>query len=650
MSTINVIYGYKIFNYILIPKKYHYIPKISENDYSIIMSSYFQEVGPHIIKYIENMIINQINNTNEFDIYINNDQTNFFCLNEITNHQNVNILFNFNQTNIQDLSYSFEMKDKILRDFITKNIFKFQSIKFNINKTILISSEFIDHYFNSGNIIHPQPIQYVLLVPYLFYRNNITFNKLESNIWSIFAYMKINFKKPLNILFKINKKNHYYYENIEYNQRILAHIGNWRLFNDLIDIINFMSDNQIYFNFCNDFSLIENFDPNIKKIFIYSTLNKHISESNKSVYNRILNENIIKSDIVLNGNLSVNYDDKLILKNIFDKSILPLSENIGQVKTLLTEPSDVLIFTFNLDYNFIELIFDAIIKKINSLCRSEDFENKKFIIKDANGSRGANISGFNCQNYYRISKEVKEYFIIKLFDITSNTNIQKILNTYILVQEFISSPTINVLQLGQYKFKSRLYILLEQNPDLTINFHLNRNFNIDFMKNFNSDEFFNIDFQNYNEVVTHSNQFISNYQDDLLRNLNTNHNSDLSLLKFDYDSKLRLFITNFSKQFSDSLKKIKMPLFTDINRETVNKKFFKVLVIDAIFDENDNNNIKIIEINTAGGIYDYFPNVYEYIILERLQNFHSIFSVKPDEIVTSKKYLSKIIKVKINYD
>ena len=47
-----------------------------------------------------------------------------------------------------------------------------------------------------------------------------------------------------------------------------------------------------------------------KKIFIYSTLNKNIHEQIKRIYNGILNENIIKSDIVLNGKLSVNIDDK----------------------------------------------------------------------------------------------------------------------------------------------------------------------------------------------------------------------------------------------------------------------------------------------------------------------------------------------------
>ena len=265
MSAINVIYGYKIFSYILIPKKYHFIPKISENDYSIIMSSYFKEVEPDIIKYIENMIINQINNTNEFFIYLIDTKTNYPCLNEITDNQNVNIFIN--QTSIEDLSYPLDMINNILKIFIKKNIFKFQTITFDINNIIQISSEFLDHNFNSVNILHPQPIQYVLVVPYLFYRNNRTFNKLGSNIWSILAYMKINFEKPLNILFKINKKNHYNYENSKYNEKILTHIGNWRLFTDLIEIIMFMDERGIIFNFCYDFSLVKHYDTSIKKIF-----------------------------------------------------------------------------------------------------------------------------------------------------------------------------------------------------------------------------------------------------------------------------------------------------------------------------------------------------------------------------------------------
>jgi hypothetical protein len=644
MSVVNVIYGYKIFNYILIPKKYYSIPKISENDFSIIMCSYFKEESQDIKNYIEITIINQIARTNDFFIYLTNDETNQLCLNEITRFQNVNILYN--QTTVQGLSYSPEMINRILEDFIKKNIFQFESITFNIQNITQIN---IDEYFDSKYFFDPQPIEYVLLVPYLFYRNNETLKKVRSNKWSILSYIKIKKEDSLNILFKINKKNGYIFENHNYNSQTLIHIGNWRLFSDLIDIIKFMSDNSIMFNFCYDIRLVENYDPRIKKIFIYSTLNKNIHEQIKRIYNGILNENIIKSDIVLNGKLSVNYDDKLILKHIFDKSILPLSENIGQVKTLF-EPSDLLITTFELNDNSMELLFDAIISKINLLCANKDLENRKFIIKDANGSRGSNISGFNCQNYHRISREVKKYFIIKLFEISDNINIEKILNTYILVQEFISSPTIRIPDDKQYKFKTRLYILLEQNPDLTINFHLNKNFNIDFMNYFNSDKFFNIDFKNYFQVEEHSNQFISNHTTSNLRVMNDLYGTDYSLLEFDYDSKLRLFITNFAKQFSDSLKKIQKPLFTDLELKEINKKIFKVLVIDAIFDEMDDNNIKIIEINTAGGIYDHLPNSYEYIINERLENFHSIFSAKPDELVTSKKYLSKVIKVKINYD
>jgi hypothetical protein len=201
MSVVNVIYGYKIFNYILIPKKYYSIPKISENDFSIIMCSYFKEESQDIKNYIEITIINQIARTNDFFIYLTNDETNQLCLNEITRFQNVNILYN--QTTVQGLSYSPEMINRILEDFIKKNIFQFESITFNIQNITQIN---IDEYFDSKYFFDPQPIEYVLLVPYLFYRNNETLKKVRSNKWSILSYIKIKKEDSLNILFKINKK------------------------------------------------------------------------------------------------------------------------------------------------------------------------------------------------------------------------------------------------------------------------------------------------------------------------------------------------------------------------------------------------------------------------------------------------------------
>jgi len=208
MSVVNVIYGYKIFNYILIPKKYYSIPKISENDFSIIMCSYFKEESQDIKNYIEITIINQIARTNDFFIYLTNDETNQLCLNEITRFQNVNILYN--QTTVQGLSYSPEMINRILEDFIKKNIFQFESITFNIQNITQIN---IDEYFDSKYFFDPQPIEYVLLVPYLFYRNNETLKKVRSNKWSILSYIKIKKEDSLNILFKINKKNGYIFEN-----------------------------------------------------------------------------------------------------------------------------------------------------------------------------------------------------------------------------------------------------------------------------------------------------------------------------------------------------------------------------------------------------------------------------------------------------
>lgn len=649
MSTINVIYGYKIFSYILIPKQYYYIPEISDIEFSIIMCSYYREFDENLRNNIMTMIINRINNTKNFYIYNVSPHSTTLCLNEIhmLDLDKINILIN-NESITEFSSFRTEQSDKMIKTFITKNIYKNQKI----TSDITINKINISYIFLLKNLINQQPINCILLVPYMFYIDDVAYQRMRSYNYSTLAFIKENKKiEHLSILFKINNTRNYNFENSNINKIEKYNIGNWRLYRDLIDLLTFMFNKKIIYDICFDYNLLKKYDSSIKKIYINSTLfEKKIEISKRLSIKTDLNMNIINSDIILNGKLSVNFDDKSILKHIFNKSILPLSENIGQVRILY----DDFLTSLNLDVlelkRSYEIIFDSIIQRIRLLCQHKDFENKKFIIKDANGSQGIGISGFNCINYNSISKELKKLFIEKLFDNKFFTReINSILDTHLLVQEFISSPTINIPQYGNYKFKTRIYILLEQNPDLTVNFHLNKLINLDFMHNFNSDHFFNTDLSDRRDVDSHTNQFISNHLDDKLKFLNSTFLSDLTLLNFDYDLKLKSFLTNFAKQFSVILTKFKS-LFIDLLGASINKKIFKVLTIDAIFDEHEDNNIKILEINTAGAIYEYFPNVYEYIIDGRLRNFHSIFSVNLDVISTSKKYLSNTIKVKINYD
>ena len=649
MSVVNVTYGYKIFNYILVPKKYYYIPEISNIEFSIIMCSYYRELNENLTNNIKTMIINRINNTNKFYIYNVSPHSTTLCLNEIHMLDLVKINIEIINESITEFSnLRTEQSDKFIKTFITKNIFKNQKITSDITITKIGVNRF-------QNRTYPQPINYILLVPYMFYIDNIAYKKYSNYDYSTLAFLIENKKVDhLSILFKINNTRNYNFINSNINKIEKYNIGNWRLYADLIELLTFMFNKKIIYDICFDYNLLKNYNPSIIKIYINSTLfNKKINILKLPSIKNDLNMNIINSDIILNGKLLVNFDDKLILKHIFDKSILPLSENIGLVRILY----DDFLTRMNLDvsepryrYDINDIIFDAIIQRITSLCQHKDFVNKKFIIKDANGSQGIGISGFNCINYNSISKELKKIFIEKLFNNRFfTTEINTILDTHLLVQEFISSPTINIPRRGDYKFKTRIYILLEQNTDLTINFHLNKLINLDFMHNFNPDSFFNIDLSNSHDIDAHVNQFISNYRDEDLGFVSSLFQSDLTLLKFDYDLKLKLFLTNFAKQFSVILKNFES-LFIDLLGASINKKIFKVLSIDAIFDENDDNNIKILEINTAGAIYEYFENIYEYILNGRLRNFHSIFNVNLDEITTSKKYLSNIIKVKINYD
>ena len=643
MSVVNVTYGYKIFNYILVPKKYYYIPEISDIEFSIIMCSYYREFDENLRNNIMTMIINRINNTKKFYIYNVSPHSTTLCLNEIHMLDLVKINIEIINESITDfLDLRTEQSDKMIKTFITKNIFKNQKI----TSDITIIKIAVNHFKNE---IYPQPINYILLVPYMFYIDDIAYKRNRDYNYSTLAFVKENKKVDhLSILFKINNTRNYNFENRNINKIEKNNIGNWRLYADLIELLTFMFIKKIIYDICFDYNLLKNYDSSIKKIYINSTLfNKKINILKFPSIKNDLNMNIINSDIILNGKLLVNFDDKLILKPIFDKSILPLSENIGLVRILY----DDFLTSLNLDVlepkRSYEIIFDAIIQRITSLCQHKDFVNKKFIIKDANGSRGIGISGFNCINYNSISKELKKIFIEKLFDNRFfTTKINSILDTQLLVQEFISSPTINIPHNGDYKFKTRIYILLEQNTDLTINFHLNKLINLDFMHNFNSDSFFNTDLSNSHDVDAHGNQFISNYRDKDLKFVSSIFKSNLTLLNFDYDLKLKSFLTNFAKQFSVILKKFKS-LFIDLLGASINKKIFKVLSIDAIFDEHEDNNIKILEINTAGAIYEYYENVYEYIIHGSLRNFHSIFSVNLDEITTSKKYLSNTIKVKL---
>jgi hypothetical protein len=535
--------------------------------------------------------------------------------------------------------------------------------------------------FNPSDEITPLPVTHVLHVPNLFFFDQDVYAHQRNTDYSTFG--KIKFKEnisTLDILSWSRSSNVYTY--MKYNSTLEKEVistGNWRLFVDVMDILQGMERLDIIYDICQYHQLLNKYPKTVNKLYLYSQVNPayrilkdKIASFNEEKFNQDLtnelNKNLIECDTIINGKLGLDLDNKSWLNEIFknDNSILPLSVNIGQVKQLFSDEElcNLNKLTKTNSERVINLIIAKIMKKIQSLCTETNYTNKYFIIKDANGSKGLGISGFNCFNYdIRNNFQSKNNFIRLIFGINRMSYwepekiIGKMLNTFLLVQEFISSPILNLGSFGQFKFKSRIYVLLEQNPDLTINFHLHKDFNLDYMPNFNMKNFFDVQVDSEQEAISHSAIYISN--------LSASHRSIARIPKaytysdsitshgpadFDYKTNMKDFIKTFARHFALFFKD-RMSLFTDLVKNQLSKRIYKVLVIDVIFDSNNQNNIKIVEINTAGAIYEqnFIDDMNNYILTGNIKNFYSVLATNPTNVI-EKKYLNKITKYEIKYN
>jgi hypothetical protein len=667
-------WGWKIFDKVLVPKNYKIIPFIQEIEYSLlavesIYSSYENEYNELFnIDNLKNAIINRLNNTGNFMIY---DMSYIYCL------MSPPMVF-LNMLHTRDITKYTQFEVYILNDKridIISNV-KGQTedvLKFNIKTRLkTINPKFADFKLENINYkllvditeeIKPKKITHILIIPHIFHIDTKRFRSGKHIQQCVFG--KINLKEKyskLDILgwvVKSEEKQFYKYNKDQDNEFIYT--GNFRLFSDINGILKFFENTEIYTNYViyQDVSMINKDSEKINKYYFYSPIKPQYrileknpmfsKESLKSYLNCKTDKIFMNSDVIINGNLRINLDDKLLLELIFkkDKSIIPLSVNLGQVKNLFSEteidkinslePGDLV--------GISDLIVDKLLEEIKKICDTADFKNKNFIIKNANGSNGIGISGFNCFGR-DFDKESKKNFIKLVFDINTSiidfpTNekfINKMLNTYILIQEYISSPTLNIPE--PIKFKSRVYVLLEQEPDFTIKYHLYDIFNIDPMPNIDTENFFNVTARTLEKAYLYATRYISNLSRIEIPNYykNSEYIDDILDPYFNYEEIMNNFIQIFADHFTEFINKNKLYLFCDMMNNRIPKKIFKILSIDTIFDSNDSNKLKIIEINTAGAIYEnnFINDVYNYILFGNLTNFYSSTVTNPPQESTAK--------------
>ena len=318
-----------------------------------------------------------------------------------------------------------------------------------------------------------------------------------------------------------------------------------------------------------------------------------------------IRKEFLTCNYIIDNKLKVKLDNKSNLKKYFnDKSILPLTFNIGFIGKLLSECEFKELF---IQSNYINYIIIKIIKFISNYCNL--YKNKFFILKDANGTRGINITGFNCfDDYDKTNYEEKISYLTKLFDEENKTmetaqnraehiyNIKKILKKELVIQEYIQSPQIKDLD-TKYNYKSRIFVIIYQQKSQNGNIsqlysYVHKGFTLDLMKynKINRYNFYNKTGKDY--------LFISN----ILNISKTSNEIDHDQFSFNPNEKLKEFIDKFNIHIN-KINKFYDGIMVDDNDQFVNNNIYKILAIDIIFDINDNYNIKMLEINTEGAVY-----------------------------------------------
>jgi hypothetical protein len=659
MNTLEVNYGYLLFNYVFIPKKIDQIPEINDTEFSLFSTLLYLDIkegGGGMYKVIIKSIINRLILSNKFHIYENNNDTNIY-LNTITNIKTDTTVHMKIDDSSNGLTDFFNEIDSLTIDEINKNKIKDKTIKRllkDFNHNINNITNIIYTKIKNSIMLNDIDIKYAICGPLVFqyidltYNINRTFNKI--------AKIKTDtILSPLEKIKVVSKSEDEFvryfpsYNKIINDQSVGG--GNWRIFENYLMILDEFDSLDLKYIIVDSIEMIEILPPTIKKLYFYTRplISENIKTSKsiktykyvKLYVNNLLNNFIEKSDLIINGNLYVDLDDKTILKEAFSKigyvkasgvttSIIPRSINIGKLSTLFTTDELTYINQNKDKILSINLIFEKLINYLETFCSKPENEFKNFIIKDAHGSRGAGVSGFKCNALYfenktSVQNYLKLLFEIKRTDININKNVDKMLNTSILIQDFISSPSVKVKMPRDtklYKFKVRLNILLVQDSNLTLRFFINRSFIFDFLPNYYTDTYLFEQPTSYDDAERVFGLYNSNIADtntDIKKaNKYGTYKSVVPLLRFNVNDKLRDFINLFARNFTDFITTNSLPIFiNNSNKMPITKNISRVLAIDAIFDESDNYNIKMLEINTAGAIYDtefekHLTNFYAY--------------------------------------
>jgi len=672
----NIFYGWKLFDKVLIPKSLSIFPNLFPIEISLLLINFqLESIG---LNNIYKPIINRLLVENNFIIVnLSNIPSHFLFLNDLLFSININIsiqnnyLIHIPTYEELDINKKFNLDEsKEISSLIGFYIKKILKDKSDSQKLLLplVNKNLCVVKFDKLNLINFNylKISNILIIPYVFYiRLNKKINIYESiygknpiqiDINSIDIFKYVDFNLHIDYIEYFNNLN----KKIE---RLTIKMGNFRLIQDIIDLINFNVKQNIEFILCDNLQYLDYINLDSTKIFLNSSFK--ISESSlspeesnkiKCIIKKINNKFISKSDLILNGYLNFNVDDKSFLNKIFNNN-LPLSKNFNKISSYFSSSEIDEIFTYIKKWDspqnknqILKQIIDSICTRliffIQQFCNNPIYNNKLFIIKDANSSRGLGISGFNCSNYHRLSNFSKKIFISLIFNLEQiykpNTSLLKlitdILNINLVIQEFIESPLVYKNDVSQFKFKSRIYILLEQRPNLNIIYHLYKNFSMDYLPVKDLSKFFYKEISNITDALSHSSNFISNSSGnfDTIKEFNSNYSDINSVLNYlpetfknNYLSIMQQFIINFGNDFQ--IINSKIPLFTNYYKNQINKSILKILSLDIIFDENDEYNIKIIEINSGGAIYnsDFINDYFYFILTGILNNFISYDSSKP---------------------
>lgn len=627
---ITVFFGWKFFNFIIIPKEFE-IPLISEVEITLLSILIQCGFSTDYINIIIKIIINKLSLTNKFIILDNP----ICILKKYTNYLNIfNRLFvdflNIKKINIDKTDISIiTLKNRNLYPLESYNnyLYNITTKKYDIKNIFTLDSEVTE--------ILPINLKNILYIPHLFILNNTTTGYSSTNISIRYVWQKrkLHYEKytlidlSINdiVPFIINYNNHK-------NKSYITHLSGGsaiifqrtinfilELYNlDLLDtyIIESSYDLLIKYKcvkilYLHAPPLTKNSKSYLSNFHIKMNIDELVIESDN--YYNILQERIRKELLIctniIDNKLKIKLDNKSNLKKyINDTSILPLTFNIGPISNLLSEDENKELL---IQYDYVKYIIIKIIKFIKNYCKF--YKDKFFIIKDADGTSGQNITGFNCvDDYDTINYQNKISYLTNLFtkenilmhqlrmgsnsEFEHRQNINNFLNRELVIQEFIQSPSIDY-QGTKYNYKSRIYVIVYQKKS--------ENDNISQLYTYIYKEFV-LDLMNYSKI--NSKNFYNETGNDKLfisNSLNINIQSNkfkLHQFSFNPNEKLKEFIDKFNIHIN-KINKFFDGIFIDENYQFVNNNIYKILSIDIIFDINDNNNIKILEINTEGGQY-----------------------------------------------